>query len=183
VFRLFYFLSECFFFPPADPRRSEIWEIFCSVAKNLNLSVPTLNGLDEEFLKTEYTRLFISAPFGTIAPPYASVYLSSEGLLFQRGHDEALSFYEQAGLRLEERGEPADHLAFELAFVGHLLEERKERLLEAFLRKHLLRWYPAFHRRLLAAEPHPYFEFLARLTGEVLQKLFEEVSYEEKTIS
>ncbi|WP_456432822.1 TorD/DmsD family molecular chaperone [Thermosulfuriphilus sp.] len=153
------------------------------MAQDLDLSIPSLNGLDKEQLRAEYTRLFISAPFGAEAPPYASVYLSPEGLLFQRPHDEALSFYRQAGLEVEGAGEPADHLAFELAFVGRLLEEESGPLLDDFLHKHLLRWYPAFLKRLLAAEPHPYFGFLARLTGEVLQKLSEEVSHEKEAFS
>ncbi len=183
MFRLFYLLADCFYYPPPDPRESKIWSVLPTIAQKLRLNIPDLDNLSQDLLRSEYTRLFISAPYGPPAPPYASVYLSPEGILYQKGYDEAQKFYSQAGLEPQEGPEPADHLAFELAFIGRLLEEDRWDILAAFLQKHLLRWYPLFLNRLLAAKPHPYFAFLARLTGEVLQNLSEEVCHEKEGFS
>ncbi len=127
-----------------------------------------------EFLQQEYTRLFINAPGGVPAAPYASVYLSKEGLLCQEPWEEALSFYRKAGFAPQGQ-EPADHLAYELAFLGLLFQEGQNDLLRQFLCNHLLVWFPLFKKALFKADPPDFYVFLASLTEAVLSKISEEV--------
>ncbi len=125
-------------------------------------------------LQEEYTRLFINSPLGVPAPPFASVYRG--GLLCQKPMDDAISFYQQAGLRPSSDTEPADHLSYELAFVAILLQNGEENLLRDFLQRHLLSWFPLFQQALLKANPCEFFVVLASITGILLSKLNEEVS-------
>ena len=126
-------------------------------------------------LQEAYTRLFINTPHGNVVPPYASVYVSGQGLLMQDGFEQAMQFYQRAGFELADDREPADFLPTELFFVALLLENEDLHLLSEFVRKHLWRWFQVFDGRLQAAGPHPYYSLLSRLTLFYLTKLNEEV--------
>ena len=138
---------------------------------------------DLEDLKVEYTRLFITSPYYTPAPPYASVYLSSDRRLKGEGYDQALAFYREAGYEPVEEGELADHVAYELAFMALLLEENRKDLLRVFLEDHFLKWYPRFLSALKQVEPHPFYRALGELVSVVSNRLREEVLHEEKRFS
>jgi len=138
---------------------------------------------DLEELKLEYTRLFITSPYRTPAPPYASVYLSSDRRLKGEGYDQALAFYREAGYEPIEEGDFADHVAYELAFMALLLEENRKDLLRAFLEEHFLKWYPRFLVSLKQAEPKPFYRALGDLVSVITNRLWEEVVYEEKRFS
>ncbi len=93
------------------------------------------------------------------ALPYASIYLSQEGLLFQQPHQEMLALLRAQGLAVTEQyREPADHLAIMLDYLGNQVlrlveaatpEERKRLRQEqlAFIEERLLTWVPAFRQR------------------------------------
>jgi len=130
-------------------------------------------GLKE--LQEAYTRLFINAPGGVAAPPYASVYIAGQGLLMQEGHDQAQEFYQKAGLEPLTNGEPADFLPLEFSFVAILLERGDLELLSLFLEKHLWRWFQVFEKRVEASNPHPFYSLMVRLGQFYLTKLKEEV--------
>ncbi len=130
-------------------------------------------GLQE--LQEAYTRLFINAPGGIIAPPYASVYIAGQGLLMQEGHDQAREFYQKAGLEPLANGEPADFLPLEFSFAAILLERGDLELLSQFLEKHLWRWFQVFEKRVEASRPHPFYSLMVRLGRFYLKKLKEEV--------
>ncbi len=131
---------------------------------------------DLEALQAEYTRLFITSPQGTPAPPYASVYLSPDRQLKGPGYDQALAFYQEAGYAPVEEGELADHVAYELAFMALLLENKRTDLLRRFLKEHFRVWYPAFQEALLGAQPLPFYAQLAQLTDRITQTLSEKPS-------
>ena len=126
---------------------------------------------DPPILSQEYVRLFVNAPGGVPAPPYASYYLT--GLLAQEPAKEALSFYAWEGL-FPKGPEPADHLSYELAFVAHLLSQGRKDTLGEFMGQHFWRWFPRFKAALSAAKPHPFYLSLAEITEEVLRTLEEE---------
>lgn len=127
--------------------------------------------LNIQTLQEEYVRLFINAPSGVPAPPYASVYLT--GMVAQEPALEALSFYERVGLR-PEGSDPPDHLSWELAFIAHLIEREQKELLREFLEQHFWRWFPRFKGALLAASPHPFYRNLLEVTEQVLQNIKED---------
>lgn len=95
----------------------------------------------------------------TSALPYASVYLSDGGLLFQKPHDEMLELLRSQGLAVTDQfKEPADHLAIMLDFLGNMAlrqlntqteSERKALYQEqlSFIENRLLTWVPEFNQR------------------------------------
>ncbi len=166
------FLARLWLYPfaPLTPRETQALQI---LAEAFSLEYPQEEE-PLEVLQEEYTRLFINAPEGIPAAPYASVYLSKEGLLCQEPWEEALRFYREAGFAPKGQ-EPADHLAYELAFVGLMLQEGQNDLLNQFLCNHLLVWFPFFKETLLQADPPEFYVFLASLTEALLSKISEEV--------
>ncbi|NDY43263.1 molecular chaperone TorD family protein [Dissulfurirhabdus thermomarina] len=175
------FLGRAFQYPDAQVALHGAWTLK-KLARDLGLDLPDVPEISLEELQTEYTRLFINSPEGAAAPPYASIYRHRAGFLYQEGHDEALSYYREMGFEPVEGPEPGDHIGFELAFVGLLLEEGRLDLLERFLGGHLLKWYPELAARLLAARPHPFYAALAQVTDACLNRLLEEVVHEEKRV-
>ena len=110
-------------------------------------------------LEVEYTRLFITAYPSIPAPPYASIYLEHDRLVWGNATIEALEIYREAGLKVSDdfRDVP-DHIAAELEFVSYLISsqlkaseksdnERLSKMLsiqDRFLADHLLKWSISF---------------------------------------
>ncbi len=121
--------------------------------------------LNDEFVseaRGEFTRLFIG-PIKLVAPPWESVYIGKESMLFQESTLAVRRFYQKYGLQPEGYPRVADDsLALELAFMSKLAErastafgqEKREELLNAltgsseFLTKHMLVWIPRFLERM-----------------------------------
>lgn len=112
--------------------------------------------------KNEFTRLFIG-PIKLVAPPWESVYVGKESMLFQESTLAVRRFYQSYGLQPEAYPRVADDsLALELAFMSKLAErantafaqDTREELLSAltgsceFLEKHMLVWIPKFLERM-----------------------------------
>ncbi len=181
----FLFLSTAFSYPEADTLQS-MSKALCSLAADLgmNNTAPGELAMPSHLeLQAEYVRLFINAPGGVAAPPYASVYIQGSGILMQQGHDQALGFYRQAGLEPDDTAECNDHLSHELAFVGILIDSSKDAILADFLHDHLLQWYPRFLHRLQEAEPCPFYHLLGRVTDLCLKYTEKEVVHEQTTFS
>ena len=112
-------------------------------------------------LKEEYTRLFVG-PALTQAPPWESVYVGEEGMLFQESTLKVREFYRRFGLLPKEiRRVADDSLALELGFMAELSkrsvdawEGRDRKALTktlqgamAFLTEHLLIWVPELRKK------------------------------------
>lgn len=111
-------------------------------------------------LSVEYTRLLRGVkPSYSPPPPYESVHLG-EGMVLGENTMAVRKEYNESGFSLAEhhRGEPPDHISFELEFMQFLCTReakawRKEDQNEAqsllniekrFLEKHLAKWAPKF---------------------------------------
>jgi putative dimethyl sulfoxide reductase chaperone len=107
-----------------------------------------------ESLERDYERLFVG-PGPLLAPPYESVHLTNDRLLFDAPTFAVRAVYRTHGLSAPQLNrEPDDHLGLELAFLAHLclgtldaLELGDTRAVHAllhaqraFLDDHLLRW-------------------------------------------
>lgn len=171
IFRL---LAHGFSYPDRDNLTPAFFRAVEELARSSGLETAPLSYSPDE-LREAYTKLFINVPHGTVVPPYASVYVSGQGFLMQDGFEQAREFYQRAGLELADDKEPADFLPVELFFVALQLENKNLQLLSEFVRKHLWKWFQAFEQRVQAAEPHPYYSLLTRLTLFYLTKLNEEV--------
>ena len=146
---------------------------------------------------SEYTRLFIG-PEKLPAPPWESVYVSGEPLLFQESTLAVREAYLREGFRAAGYPHEADdHVATELNFMAALCKraldtyesgdtELCRSTLEAqarFLSEHLLVWIREFSDRLGAVRGisafYPSFAALASLVcerdAEVIQELLAEI--------
>lgn len=134
---------------------SEIVELFATLKERASQ-----RGLEE--LSSEYVRLFIG-PNKLPAPPWASVYLGKEGIMFDEGTLEVRNIYRSFGYLPEAYPKVADdHLAIELAFVSALYgkaldgeqegdEVKRDRYragIRDFLTDHMAAWLEPFERQL-----------------------------------
>ena len=112
--------------------------------------------------RSEFTRLFIG-PIKLVAPPWESMYVGKESMLFQESTLAVRSFYQSYGLQPEGYPRVADDsLALELAFMSKMAErastafkeDKREELRRAltgscdFLTEHMLVWIPKFLERM-----------------------------------
>ena len=114
-------------------------------------------------LQLEYTRLFINAVPHVIAPPYGSVYLDSDGMLFGPSAEKTKNFYHEQGYDLTGPNDIPDHLALELRFLGLLVEEGKEEAAERFLEQCFRPWFSLFSVRVAREARHPFYRVLVQL--------------------
>lgn len=109
-------------------------------------------------LRDEYFRLF----HGTgkmLVPPYESVYLSNEHLLFEKETIAVREFYARYGLKIDQLNIiPDDQIGYQLLFIAWLLKKALEasrqnepgdfqhilKDLREFLKSHLLKWSDSF---------------------------------------
>ena len=116
-----------------------------------------------ESLQVEHTRLFVNAVPAVIAPPYGSVYLSGDGMLYGPSAEKTKLFYREQGYDLAGEADIPDHLSFELEFLALLAEEGKTREEELFLQQHFRPWFPKFQTRVLQEGRHPFYGLLVNL--------------------
>lgn len=134
-------------------------------------------------LEKEYTRLFITAYPKVVAPPYSSVYLNKERLVWGQSTAEVAKLYEAAGLGIsEDFHDIPDHIAAELEFASYLIAEQ-QRQLESdpdnarklldierkFLMEHLSQWAPAFFSQVAECSRLPFYSEIARFAQKFIQ--------------
>jgi DMSO reductase family type II enzyme chaperone len=130
-------------------------------------------------IRREYTRLFINGFPRVVAPPYGSVYLEKNGLVFGRTTSEVLQFYHDTGFTLkEELKDLPDHIAHELEFMGILANQEsqakgseriklEERQMDFFSR-FILPWVPSFCERIEEHSRIPFYRHIGNLTREFI---------------
>ncbi len=116
-----------------------------------------------EDLQVEYTRLFINAVPGVIAPLYGSVYLSSDGKLYGPSAVKTKEFYRSCGFDMSSEWDMPDHICLELEFLALLAEEGQEDEEERFLNECFRTWFPAFRDKVLNEVRHPFYRVLVNL--------------------
>lgn len=116
-----------------------------------------------EDLQVEYTRLFLNAFPHVIAPPYGSVYLSDDGMLYGPSAVRTKQFYRERGFDLPGEADLPDHLTLELEFLAVLAAAGEDTDEALFLRDHFRPWFPHFRARVLAEAHHPFYRVLVNL--------------------
>lgn len=170
------FLSACYY-PPDDS--------FAAVIEDAGKSCGTMaaeicRGLpakeDVEKLSRDYARLFVG-PFKTLAPPYGSVYMETDGVLMGESTADVLRWYKEDGMK-NTLHEPPDHIIVELEYLHFLVtgavntasdglfEECSRYLMRehSFLSSHPARWVPAFTSRMEAHAETDFYGSLADVT-------------------
>lgn len=124
------------------------------IKQGIDLIIQCFQDLDlkrYEQIRWDYTRLFIG-PNKILAPPWESVYLNEERLIFQEETLEVRRTYLKYCLTPQNFGSEADdHMGYELDFmyqlcqlslkndesIGSVLSDQKD-----FLENHILKWVP-----------------------------------------
>ncbi len=152
----------------------------------------------QQMLAVDYTSSFggTKSYKGKVSVPYASVFLSESGLLNQEPRNKVYFAYREEQLAVSNKSIPADHLSFELEFMG-ILSERASKALEVgddgralelfqmskdFLNEHVLTWFPLlkdlalhiittrFYRGVLDVT-QGYFELDLEVLDELISKV------------
>lgn len=139
-----------------------------------------------ENLHWDYTRLFIG-PFELPAPPWESVYVRKDRLLFQANTVAVRSLYNNFGYEINHNHlEAEDHIGLELDFMFHLNELCIEQLMKnnfktasnvtyligeqsRFLRNHLLAFTPKFSQEVIEHAQTQFYSGLAKLLMAYLE--------------
>ncbi len=134
--------------------------------------INNLNEMKMDELKSEYNRLFIG-PGPLPAPPWESVYLSKEKIIFDEHTLAVRDFYKRwkvVPTRINK--EPDDHIGFELEFMAILISKSIRALEEGnmeelkdvikgqveFLDNHLLVWIDEFSYKLTNSTVEPFYK-------------------------
>ena len=121
---------------------------------------------DPDFIETlqiEHTRPFINGVPHVIAPPYGSVYMQGEGTLMNKSTERVREFYRQRGFDLASDKEIADHLVYELEFLGLLAESGEPADEELFLQKFFHPWFRKFHVLVIEGADHHFYRMVVEL--------------------
>lgn len=147
---------------------------------------PVDNKDDLESLNWDFTRMLIG-PFELPAPPWESVYVRKDGLLFQESTLRVRKAYRRFGLTASELDvEADDHIGLELDFMYHLnnmclhiaehnrknaLKEMKELLLEQqrFLDEHILTFASDFTDNVIENADTQFYAGLAKILKHFLK--------------
>lgn len=132
-------------------------------------------------LTEEFMRLF-SGPGAVLAPPFESLYLGKDKILFDLATIQVREYYRRYDLKIRNAGKvPDDHMGYELAFTAeicrHLAGEKTDGPrgaagdLLAFLESHTLRWSDAFTGCILENAETSYYKGTALLLRGTLTAL------------
>ncbi|MFV0333940.1 MAG: Tat proofreading chaperone DmsD [Tropicimonas sp.] len=120
---------------------------------------------------TAWRRLFIG-PGHFVAPPWGSVYLDKDNVLFGDSLWELRAFLERRGIALESGlNEPEDHIGLLLQLASDLAGRGDDAALRELLAEHLLPWSTRYLDLLATEGGHPFYTGLADLTALTLRAL------------
>lgn len=135
-------------------------------------------------LAAEHSRAFLVGGPQAV-PPYASVWRSQKGLLWQEPARQMAGLLREAGLVIETgTPEPPDHLAIQLNLLATLLEREAEGgktpiPAAEFAREHVLSWAPALATALGRGRGTAFYAGLVQgLTGFLRRNLAEQTEHQ-----
>jgi len=136
-------------------------------------------------VEVDYVRLFIGSK-KMFAPPWESVYLNKDHLLFQKETLQVRNWYRRFGLQVEHLyNQPDDHLGIEFSFLAHLARlslqalemgdqpefEKLRKAQREFIRTHMDRWVPRWNEDVQANGHTLFYQGIAQLAHGVLETL------------
>lgn len=137
-------------------------------------------GYVDEDLYWEYRRLFVG-PQAKAAPPWGSVYLDKDQVIFGASTMELRDWLARHGIGIQKGNsdDPEDHIGTMLLTMSYIAQHERA-ILKEFLRDHLLTWSGHFLERVEAKSSHDFYRGLARLTRLSLKGIQEELDVEVK---
>lgn len=170
-------LGAWFYYPPSTPALEQLDRHLddgsLAEAWPYAAEAPLLATLSEArqqpLLEDAYQQLFVG-PEALAAPPWGSVYLDPEQVIFGDSHQALKHFLEQeAGVSLAiARREPLDHFGLLLLILGQLALEGHQPGVDRLLGEFLLPWSWRYLEQLEEHSPHPFYRTLAQLGAVTL---------------
>lgn len=125
---------------------------------------------DDETLQQARQRLFIG-PYALPAPPWGSVWLDRESVLFGDSTLALRSWMQQNGIaHNSEMNEPEDQFGTLLMLAAWLAGEGRENALDELLAYHLLPWSDRFLEQFIDGAAHPFWHALGELAQLTLSQ-------------
>ncbi len=119
----------------------------------------------DDALAADYADIYLTHALK--ASPYESVWRDEDHLMMQGPTFAVRAVYRRHGMAVPGwRAMPDDHLAHELDFIAHLLDQGDAAEARQFLDLHLLTWLPAFAGRVAQRARTTVYAGLATLTLE-----------------
>lgn len=166
-------LGAAFYYAPDDERIAGVlqffqqpnwqqeWTSFVDEKTQKKSTALITEGLHQN-LDEQYQALFIG-PNALPAPPWGSVYLDPESVIFGQSLLALRTFLKQHQIAFQSnQDEPEDHIGLMLMLAAYLAENRPH-LLPEFLSQHLLTWASYFLTQLANTEHYPFYQGLAQL--------------------
>ncbi|WP_019614947.1 molecular chaperone TorD [Psychromonas ossibalaenae] len=117
-------------------------------------------------LAADFSQIFLTDT-KTGAPPYASVYLSKSGQLFEQPHQDMIDLFKAQGLVVDPSfNEPADHIAIQLDYLGNLIIQDVNGVSEAqinFIEVHILSWLEQFVKATAKVNNSGFYQGVCQL--------------------
>lgn len=130
---------------------------------------------DKKLLDEEYKKLFVG-PHKLSAPPWGSVYLDKESVIFGESTIELRIWLQSIGIEpVLEQKEPEDHIGLMLMLTSYIAEKQADKLQEYF-EKHLYTWCYRYLEVFNSATNNPFYKGLYKLALLTLKSWQEDYS-------
>lgn len=179
-------IGSLFFYEPNVPQNQPIvalfqtgqWQTECDfLSENKrgeiqqNLQMANLSQLDDDF-----QTLFIG-PNNLVAPPWGSVYLDKESVVFGESLLTLRTFLQENGIQFSlVQNEPEDHIGLMFMLTAYFAENHPD-LLKVFWRAHFLTWAYRFFE-LFNAESPSFYRGIGMLAERLLHHWQEKLEIE-----
>lgn len=138
-------------------------------SEQLQPVVEILQAPADEPLPEAWQRLFIG-PYALPAPPWGSVWLDRESVLFGDSTLALRQWMRDNAITVEaQQNEPEDHFGTLLMLAAWLSENGHDDARDALLAEHLLPWSQRFLSVLEQEAKHPFYSALAQLARLTLE--------------
>ncbi|HHT7855539.1 Tat proofreading chaperone DmsD [Pasteurella multocida] len=170
-------LGALFYYSPLEPQCAPILVFFeqpdwqCEWQHEVDEEIlrAIQQGLKTEQLDKAYQELFIG-PLALSAPPWGSVYLDPESVLFGDSLLKLREFLHQHHVEfVVTQNEPEDHIGLMLLLSVYLAETQPELLVE-FLSEHLFPWSTRYLQLLANQQESVFYRGIALLTQATLNQ-------------
>ncbi len=172
-------LGALFYYAPSSEAAAPLVAMLCQpgwetqwpvVSDNLNTLAQEMTlESDSETLEQAWQRLFIG-PYALPAPPWGSVWLDRENVLFGDSTLALRGWMQQNGIaHNSEMNEPEDQFGTLLMLAAWLASEGREQALDELLAWHLFPWSARFLEQFIDGAQHPFWRALGELAQLTLE--------------
>ncbi|MDO3773996.1 Tat proofreading chaperone DmsD [Salmonella enterica] len=172
-------LGALFYFAPESAEASPLVSAFTSDEWQTQWPLPSeelpqlarmfKDGGDDS-LTESFQRLFIG-PYALPSPPWGSVWLDRENVLFGESTLALRQWMRENSIQFErQQNEPEDHFGSLLLMAAWLAEQRRHSECEQLLAWHLFPWSSRFLGVFIENAGHPFYLALGKLASLTLAK-------------